>query len=45
MKSAIALSLLLAGAGVALAAAQVGQPAPEFAATDINGKTIKQIRK
>lgn len=41
MKHAFTLMALLAGAGVALAAAEVGQPAPEFSATDIYGKTVK----
>ena len=37
----MALLSLLASAGVALGAAEVGKPAPDFTATDINGKTIK----
>ena len=41
MKSLIGLLALLASIGAALAAAEVGQPAPEFTATDINGKTHK----
>jgi peroxiredoxin len=41
MKRALTLLALLASAAAALAAAQVGQPAPDFTATDINGKTIK----
>ena len=42
MKYAITLPLLLACAAAAFAAtAEVGKPAPEFTATDINGKTIK----
>jgi peroxiredoxin len=41
MRHAIILFALLTSATVALAAAQVGQPAPDFTATDINGKTHK----
>jgi peroxiredoxin len=41
MKSALTLLGLLGFAGVALAVAEVGQPAPEFTATDINGQTHK----
>ena len=41
MKRAITLLSLLAGAAVAFGAAEVGKPAPDFTATDINGKTIK----
>src|SRR5438105_9597379 len=43
MKHSIALTFfaILTSGTVALAAAQVGQPAPEFTATDINGKTHK----
>lgn len=41
MNHAITLLSLLAGAAVAFGAAEVGKPAPDFTATDINGKTIK----
>jgi peroxiredoxin len=42
MKRAIILPILMACASSLLAAsAEVGQPAPEFTATDINGKTVK----
>ena len=41
MRIAFAGLTLLASAAVALAAAEVGQPAPDFTATDINGKTHK----
>ncbi len=41
MKRTIGLLALLASIGVALAAAEVGQLAPDFTATDINGKTHK----
>jgi peroxiredoxin len=41
MKRILALFVLFACAGAALAAAEVGKPAPEFTAADINGKTIK----
>lgn len=41
MKKALALLTLLASAAAALAAAEVGQPAPDFTATDINGQTHK----
>jgi peroxiredoxin len=41
MKRAMTLLALCGWAGAALAAAQVGKPAPDFTATDINGKTIK----
>jgi peroxiredoxin len=41
MKYASILLALAASAGLAFAAAEVGQPAPDFTATDINGKTIK----
>jgi peroxiredoxin len=41
MKQAIALTFLLASMGAAFAAAEVGQPAPDFTATDINGQTHK----
>jgi peroxiredoxin len=41
MKTAIAVLALCAGVSAAFAAAEVGRPAPEFAATDINGQTVK----
>ncbi len=41
MKRAMTFLGLLGVAGVALAAAEVGKPAPDFTATDINGKTYK----
>jgi len=41
MKRAIMFLSLLASATVVFAAAQVGEPAPDFTATDINGKTHK----
>lgn len=41
MKTAITALALCAGISAALAAAQVGKPAPDFTATDINGQTIK----
>jgi peroxiredoxin len=41
MKRALILVSLLTSVTAALAAAQVGQPAPDFTATDINGKTHK----
>ncbi|MFT3818864.1 MAG: thioredoxin family protein [Rubrivivax sp.] len=40
MKSLIASLLLSAAAPLTLAAAVVGQPAPAFTATDVNGKTV-----
>lgn len=40
MKRAIALLSLIAFASSALAAAEVGKPAPDFTAKDINGKTV-----
>jgi peroxiredoxin len=40
MKKAIALFALMALASGAFAAAEVGKPAPDFTATDINGKTV-----
>jgi peroxiredoxin len=40
MKRGIALLALLTSATVAMAAAEVGKPAPLFTATDINGRTI-----
>ncbi len=41
MKRAIALLTLFTSVTAALAAAEIGQPAPDFTATDINGKTHK----
>jgi len=41
MKRAMTLLLMFAGAGMALAAADVGKSAPDFTAKDINGKTHK----
>lgn len=41
MKRAVVVLSLLALTSVAFAAAEVGKPAPEFTATDINGKTVK----
>ncbi len=42
MKHAIVLTVLTLGAAsAAFAAAEVGQPAPDFTATDINGQTHK----
>ena len=41
MKPIVGLLLSLASVWAALAAAEVGQPAPNFTATDINGKTMK----
>src|SRR5512135_2376684 len=38
MKRSITLLALFAFGGIAFAAAQVGQPAPDFTGTDINGK-------
>jgi peroxiredoxin len=40
MKRAIAFLACAGLAAAAFAAAQIGQPAPDFTATDINGKTI-----
>lgn len=37
----LGLTLSLAAAGAAQAAAVVGQPAPDFSAVDVNGKTVK----
>ncbi|MEO5734293.1 MAG: thioredoxin family protein [Rubrivivax sp.] len=37
----LGLTLFLAAAGAAQAAAVVGQPAPDFSAVDVNGKTVK----
>jgi peroxiredoxin len=39
MKYAITVLALLGAASVAFAAAEIGRPAPDFTATDINGKT------
>jgi Peroxiredoxin len=41
MKRAIALFALLGMTTAAFAAAEIGKPAPDFEATDINGKTHK----
>ena len=41
MKRAITFLTLVGLAGTVFAAAEVGKPAPDFTATDINGKTIK----
>jgi peroxiredoxin len=41
MKLSIGCVALVASAGVALAAAEVGQPAPDFTGTDIQGKTYR----
>jgi peroxiredoxin len=41
MKRAIALMALIGLAGVAFAAVESGKTAPDFTATDINGKTVK----
>jgi peroxiredoxin len=41
MKRAITLLALTAMTSVALAEAEIGKPAPDFTATDINGKTVK----
>ena len=41
MKKMMTVVALLASISVALAAAEVGKPAPEFTATDIEGKTHK----
>ena len=41
MKRFFALLAFMAVAGVAFAAAETGKAAPDFTATDINGKTIK----
>src|SRR3974377_806620 len=41
MKHAFTLLGLFGVVGIALAAAEVGKPAPEFTATDINGQTHK----
>ena len=40
MKNWICASALSLAAGTALAVASVGQPAPAFSATDLNGKTV-----
>jgi hypothetical protein len=41
MKRTIALLALIGLTGTALAAVESGKPAPDFTATDINGKTVK----
>ncbi len=41
MKRTVALLAALGWVGAAWAAAEVGQPAPDFTATDINGKAVK----
>jgi len=41
MKRLIALFGLMALTTGAFAAAEIGQPAPDFTGTDINGKTVK----
>jgi peroxiredoxin len=41
MKCVIALVALIGLTGTALAAVESGKPAPDFTATDINGKTVK----
>src|SRR6266576_6230321 len=41
MKTGLSLLAIFASASVALAAAEVGKPAPDFTARDINGKTQK----
>ena len=41
MKRAMTLLALCGWVGAAFAAAEVGKPAPDFTATDINGQTIK----
>src|SRR5579864_4916920 len=41
MKRSFAWLILLASITAALGAAEVGQPAPDFTATDINGNTHK----
>ena len=41
MKRTIALLALIGLAGAAFAAVESGKPAPDFTATDINGKTVK----
>ncbi len=41
MKRTIALLTVLGLTTAAFAAAEVGKPAPDFTATDINGKTVK----
>ena len=41
MKYALSVLALLGFAGAAFATAEVGQPAPEFTATDIRGQTVK----
>lgn len=41
MKKIFTLLLLLGAAGFVMTAAEIGKPAPDFTATDINGKTHK----
>ena len=41
MKRVITMLALVALANAAFAAAEIGKPAPDFTATDINGKTVK----
>lgn len=41
MKRAVAIFAFAAFAAGALAAPEIGKPAPDFTATDINGKTVK----
>src|SRR5204863_10189212 len=41
MKTAVTSLLLVSIISSALAAAEVGKPAPDFIAKDINGKTVK----
>jgi len=41
MKRIIALFALMGLTGTAIAAVEVGKPAPDFTATDISGKTVK----
>ena len=41
MKRVLSLLALLAATASAFATAEIGQPAPDFTATDIQGKTIK----
>lgn len=41
MKRTITLLTILGLTTAAFAAVEVGKPAPDFTATDINGKTVK----
>ena len=41
MKYTLALLACLSSVSLVLASAKVGEPAPDFSATDINGKTVK----